>query len=94
MREKRFNALPPDVQAVLSEEVAKAEAAGRKQLYGSMEPSLKSLAAKGVTIVRPSPAELAKGRQIAEQVMAEWRKNAGELGNQVLDRVLKTVRRP
>lgn len=91
---KRFNALPRDVQAIFSEEVAKAEAAGRKQLYGSMDPSLQGLAAKGVTIVRPSPDELAKGRQIAEQVMTEWRKNAGELGNQVLDRVLKTVRRP
>jgi TRAP-type C4-dicarboxylate transport system substrate-binding protein len=89
----KLNALPADVQKILLEEVAKAEAAGRKQLYGSLEPSLKQLADKGVTIVRPSPAELAKGRQFADQVMADWRKSAGDLGNQVLDRVLKTLAR-
>jgi TRAP-type C4-dicarboxylate transport system substrate-binding protein len=90
---KRFDALAPDIQTILLEEVAKAEAAGRKQLYGSMEPSLQALAAKGVTIVRPSAAEVAKGRHVAEQVMQDWRKNAGDLGSQVLDRVLKTVGR-
>jgi TRAP-type C4-dicarboxylate transport system substrate-binding protein len=89
----KLGALPPDVQKILLEEVAKAEAAGRKQLYGSLEPSLKQLADKGVTIVRPSPAELAKGRQYADQVMEDWRKGAGDLGNQVLDRVLKTLAR-
>jgi TRAP-type C4-dicarboxylate transport system substrate-binding protein len=58
-----------------------------------MEPSLKQLTDKGVTIVRPSPAELAKGRQVADQVMTDWRKGAGDLGNEVLDRVLKTLGR-
>lgn len=89
----KLNALPPDVQKILMEEVAKAEAAGRKQLYGSMEPSLKQLADKGVTVVRPPAAELARGRQVADQVMEEWRKGAGDLGNEVLDRVLKALGR-
>jgi TRAP-type C4-dicarboxylate transport system substrate-binding protein len=89
----KFKALPPDVQKILMEEVNAAEAAGRKQLYGSMESSLKQLTDKGVTIVRPPQAELAKGRQVADQVMNDWRKGAGDLGNEVLDRVLKTLGR-
>jgi TRAP-type C4-dicarboxylate transport system substrate-binding protein len=88
---KRFDSLSPEVQKILTEELAKAEAAGRKHLYGSMEPSLQELTKRGVTIVRPTAAELARGRQIADQVMAEWRKEAGDLANEVLDRVLETL---
>jgi TRAP-type C4-dicarboxylate transport system substrate-binding protein len=87
-----YNALPPDLQKILTEEAAKMERDVTKQhLVPGAEGALKKLRSLGVNIVEVSPEEMAKGMQAGKAVQKRWTEKVGQEGGIVLEKVRKAI---
>jgi TRAP-type transport system periplasmic protein len=73
-----FNALPKEYQTIVAEEMKKASDDCMKKYIALDEQSIKALADKGVTIVTPNAAELAKFMTICNDLQKKWSTAGGQ----------------
>jgi TRAP-type transport system periplasmic protein len=87
----KFNALPAGIQKILMEEADKAETENWKLQAAAAAPAIEKMQKLGVTIVRPSAEELAKGAAADKAIYEEWLAEAPADVKALAKSVLKTL---
>lgn len=85
VNKRTFRGLDDTVQAVVLEQAVAAETRGWEMSQEETEKNVKLLKENGITVTEPSD-ELMQGlRRIGDQMVEQWRTQAGESGQEILD---------
>lgn len=82
---KEFDKLDKDTQAAVVRIAAEAEKKGWERMRAFNDESLSILAKNKMTIVTPSPQLMTDMRKIGEEMTADWLKQAGADGKEIID---------
>jgi TRAP-type transport system periplasmic protein len=86
-----FNALPKEYQTILQEELTKSVQRSEKEYLDVNNNALNTLAAKGVTIVRPEAAEITKYLGIAQKLHDKWQEQGGDQAKAIYKKVRAAI---
>jgi TRAP-type C4-dicarboxylate transport system substrate-binding protein len=77
VNKKSFDSLPADVRQVIVDAAAKAETRGWEMAKQQDVESMDTMKAKGMQVLKPSPAVMEALRAAGDPLRAEWEKRAG-----------------
>ena len=89
---KEFDKLDKATQDVVVRLSAEAEKKGWDRMRGYNDESLAILAKNKMTIVAPTPQLMADMKKIGDEMVADWLKQAGAEGKEILDAYNKSAR--
>jgi TRAP-type C4-dicarboxylate transport system substrate-binding protein len=85
--EDAFQALASEAQQALLDAAAKAEARGWQMSQDVTTEQIQILKDKGMVVAAPTPEFLAELEAVGETLTAEWVEKAGEVGQEVVDKL-------
>lgn len=91
---KEFGRLDRETQAIVTRLAAEAERKGWERMRAFNEESISILAKNKMTIVTPTPQLMNDMRKIGEEMVADWLKQAGADGKQILDAYQRSAKAP
>jgi TRAP-type C4-dicarboxylate transport system substrate-binding protein len=90
---KDFDRLDKATQATVVRLAAEAEKKGWERMRAYNEESIATLAKNRMTIVTPTPQLMADMKKIGDEMVADWLKQAGADGKEILDAYAKSAPR-
>lgn len=91
---KDFDKLDKTTQDILLKTAAEAEKKGWERMRGYTDESLGILAKNKMTVVKASPQLMTDMKKIGDEMTADWLKQAGADGKEILDAYNKSAKAP
>lgn len=91
---KEFDKLDKATQAAVVRLAADAEKRGWERMRAYNDESIAILAKNKMTIVTPTPQLMGDMKKIGEEMVADWLKQAGADGKEILDAYARTAKAP
>lgn len=91
VNQKDFDKLDKPTQDIVVKLSAEAEKKGWERMRGFTNESLDILRKNKMTVVTPSPQLMADMRKIGDEMLADWLKQAGPEGKEIIDAYRKSA---
>jgi TRAP-type C4-dicarboxylate transport system substrate-binding protein len=91
---KEFDKLDKATQATVVRLAAEAEKKGWDRMRAYDDESIATLAKNKMTIVTPAPQLMADMKKIGDEMVADWLKQAGAEGKEILDAYARSAKAP